>query len=80
MISQFTKTVILNKTDIKALNTEYEMHERSLEENENAKIRVIKDIHSGTKVSISGSFIILHDTYSHCMYMKKKGEIVSTIW
>ena len=47
------------------------------EEYVNAKIMVVKDIHSGTKITISGNFIILHDTLSHCQFTLKNGEIVS---
>lgn len=80
MISQFTKTIILDKADIRELNSEYELKESLAAENENAKIRVVKDIHQGTKVTVSGETIILNDKFSHCQYTKKNGEVVSSIW
>lgn len=80
MISQFTKTIILDKADIKELGIERERKQSLACENEEAKVKVIKDIHQGTKISISGEFIILNDTFSHCQYTKRDGEIVSSIW
>lgn len=80
MLSQFTKSIILGKTEIKTLSLEYEKRTLSLKENENAKIRVTKDIYAGTAVVVAGEKLILHDTKSHCMYMKKNGEITCMIW
>lgn len=80
MINQFTKTIIMDKTEIKTLQNEYEEKMDSLSTDVNAKIMVVKDIHSGTKITISGNFIILHDTLSHCQFTLKNGEIVSGIW
>ncbi|MCI9370928.1 MAG: DUF342 domain-containing protein, partial [Lachnospiraceae bacterium] len=80
MISQFTKTIILNKAEIKELNKEREIKMSLASENENARIKVLKDIHQGTRVTVSGELLILKDKYSHCQYMKKDGEVVSSIW
>lgn len=80
MISQFTKTIILDKTEIRELSSERELKQSLASENENAKIRVIKDIYQGTKVVVSGEFIILNDKFSHCQYAKKNGAVVSSIW
>lgn len=80
MISQFTKTIILNKAEIKELNKERETKMSLASENENARIKVLKDIHQGTRVTVSGELLILKDKYSHCQYMKKDGEVVSSIW
>lgn len=80
MIGQFTKTIILNKAAVKELSVEKELKESLCEENEDAKIRVIKDIYQGTKVVVSGEITILNDRYSHTQYQMRDGEIVSSIW
>ncbi len=80
MIAQFTKTIILDKTDIKELMIEREAKEELAGENVDAKIRVVKDIHQGTKITISGDIMILNDKYTHCQYSKRDGEIVSSVW
>jgi hypothetical protein len=80
MIAQFTKSIILGKTEMKNLTREYEEKQQMMVENVNAKIRVTKDIYAGTKVCVSGESLVLRDTFSHCMYMKKNGELVSSVW
>ncbi len=80
MISQFTQSIIMGKIQIKELKAEYEEKQALMKENEFAKIRVTKDIFAGTKITISGESLILKDTRSHCVYSKKDGEIVSSVW
>jgi uncharacterized protein (DUF342 family) len=80
MISQFTKTIILDKADLRELTSEYDLKRGLMSENENARIRVVKDIHQGTKITVSSETTILNDTFSHCQYTKKNGEIACTIW
>ena len=70
----------LMKTDIKELMIEREAKEELAGENVDAKIRVVKDIHQGTKITISGDIMILNDKYTHCQYSKRDGEIVSSVW
>lgn len=59
---------------------EREAKEELAGENVDAKIRVVKDIHQGTKITISGDIMILNDKYTHCQYSKRDGEIVSSVW
>ncbi len=61
--------------EIKEKTATYEEAIEQLKSNETAKIVVERDIFSGAKVSISGDYILIHDSVSHCKYMKKQGEI-----
>lgn len=64
----------INK-EIDSLTEQYNDYKMELENNTNAKIKVYGDILAGTKIVISGDFIIVNDSLSHCQYIKSKGEI-----
>jgi len=53
----------------------YEDAIAQLESNAYAKISITRDIFAGAKVVISGDYILIHDSISHCKYMKQHGEI-----
>ncbi len=74
-IPEFTKSVILCDAKIKSLSKEYDDGNELLEENKNAKIRVVKSIFQGVKVVIAGDFILIHSEVSHCQYKKDRAEI-----
>lgn len=80
MIPQFTKSIILGKTEIQEWKNEHEEKLLSISEDENACIKVTKEIYAGTVLTVSGASEILHDTYTHVIYTKKDGEIVSRVW
>ncbi len=74
-IPEFTKSVILCDANVKNLTKEYDEGSALLEENKNARIRVIKSINQGVKVTIAGDFIMIHSEVSHCQYRKDRAEI-----
>ena len=75
LIASTTKTVIKLDSEIRIMTKEYESLLNELETNKAAKIKVIKDINPGTKVSISEDYILIHERLSHVMYKKDRGEI-----
>lgn len=80
MIAQFDAAIKQNKEEIENLMNESIQKEQDLSDNINARIKVVKDIHPGTKVTIAGDFVILQDKQTHCIFEKKDGEITSSVW
>lgn len=78
LIPSLTKNIILIDADIKKLTDEYNELTELLAGNANAKIQAISDVYAGTKVSIAGDFILIHDDLAHVRFMKQKGEIKPT--
>ncbi len=75
LIGSTTKTVITLDSEIKTMTKEYETLLAEIETNRAANIKVKKDIHPGTKVSISEDYILIHEKLSHVMFKKDRGEI-----
>lgn len=75
MLAQLTKNIILNTSEIKNASTELEEAEKLLEENVNARIRAIKSIHPGTRVTVAGDYILVHNEVIHSEFVKRRGEI-----
>ena len=78
LLPSLTKNIIIIDSDVKKMTDEYDEITKILSENVNAKIQVIGDVYSGTKVSISGDYIFIHDNQSHVRFKKQKGEIISS--
>lgn len=75
MLSQLTKTILLNTTEINDAKEEMESTEKLLQENENARIRATKSIHQGTKVTVAGDYIYIHKEVIHSEFMRHRSEI-----
>ncbi len=77
MLSQLTKSIVLNNSEIKDCADELKKTENLLTSNENARVRATKSIYPGTKITISGDFIYIHSEVSRCQYVRQKSEIKS---
>lgn len=75
MMQKTAKDILSLEDEIAKLSEEYEKLYVQMSGNANAKINVIKNIYQGTKVSISGDYILIHSSVSHCTYKKEKSEI-----
>lgn len=75
MMQTTAKKILSLEEEIGKLSDEYEKGVSQLSGNQNAKINVIKNIYQGTKVSISGDYILIHSSVAHCTYKKEKSEI-----
>lgn len=75
MLQQLTQNLILNNTAIKKAESELAEAEKELSEDVNARIRAIKAIHAGTRITIAGDYIIVHSDVIHSEYRRVKGEI-----
>ena len=75
LLPSLTKNMILIDADVKKLTDEYNELTELLEGNAHAKIQAISDVFAGTKVSIAGDFILIHEDLAHVRFMKQKGEI-----
>ncbi len=75
LIASTTKTVITLDSEVKTMTKEYESLLSEIETNKAAVIKIKKDIYPGTKISISEDYILVHETLSHVMYKKERGEI-----
>lgn len=71
-----TKAVALDE-EIAKLTEEYEKNFALLSEDKNARININKMIYQGCKVTISGDYILIHESISRCSYRKEKSEIKS---
>lgn len=69
-----TKAIQLDE-EIGKLTEEYEKKCVLLDENKNAKINIVKTIYQGCKVTISGDYILIHESLARCSYKKEKSEI-----
>lgn len=61
--------------EIETLSVFYEKGVSQLSENKDARINVVKTIYQGCKVTISGDYILVHESLSRCSYRKEKFEI-----
>ena len=61
--------------EIETLSLFYEKGVSQLSENKDARINVVKTIYQGCKVTISGDYILVHESLSRCSYRKEKSEI-----
>lgn len=75
MLSQLTKNIILNDSEIKAKKAEIDSYEKLLEENTNARIRVTKSIYPGTKVTVAGDYMLIHKEIIHSEFKRIRNEI-----
>ncbi|MBQ1192902.1 MAG: DUF342 domain-containing protein [Lachnospiraceae bacterium] len=75
MLQITAKNILSLDEEIAKLTEEYEKGVNQLSENDNARINVIKTIHQGCKVTISGDYILIHESVPHCQYRKIKAEI-----
>jgi uncharacterized protein (DUF342 family) len=69
-----TKALAL-EGEITKLTEEYEKNCALLSEDKNARINIIKTIYQGCKVTISGDYILIHESLARCSYRKENSEI-----
>ncbi len=75
MLAQLTKSIVLNNSEIKTKEAEVEACEELLQENTNARIRAIKSVYPGTKVTVAGDYILVHKEIIHSEFKRVKSEI-----
>ena len=63
--------------EINTLSESYDKYSKALSENTNAKITARNTIYQGCKVTISGDYILIHDSLAHCSFKKVNNEIKS---
>lgn len=61
--------------EVMALKTEIEEISERLGENNNACIKVSRDIFAGVKICVADEYMIVNKMLSHCRLVKDKGEI-----
>lgn len=71
-----TKALELDE-EIEKLTEEYEKNRSLLAEDEYARINIKKMIYQGCKVTISGDYILIHESLARCSYRKENSEIKS---
>jgi uncharacterized protein (DUF342 family) len=71
------KRILELEDEINHLSDEYDKYSRALSENTNAKISARNTMYQGCKITISGDYILVHDSVSHCSYKKVNNEIKS---
>lgn len=72
------KNILALDEEISKLSEQYEKDTDLLAENVNAKIVALHNIYQGTKVTISGDYILIHDSVARCQYKKVRAEIKAT--
>lgn len=77
MIAQLTRNIVLNTSQIKEATAEIEEAERLVGENENARIRATKSILQGTRITIAGDYILVHQEMIHCEFRRVHNELRS---
>lgn len=75
MLQKTTRNLVMADVKLKDMRAEFDELNSSVVENENARIKVYKMIHTGTKLVFGNVYMFLKGDVSYCQFAKLEGEV-----